>query len=74
MLGWERYGFNKKHFGTSYHKLVFLHPVGSAGHVVHSDASGREMSMHYFSCSGGAGTDCRKSAMGHVVLNISFCI
>jgi hypothetical protein len=34
-----RYGFHKMHTGTRYGKLVFLHPVGYAGHVVHSSAS-----------------------------------
>jgi hypothetical protein len=39
MLGWDRYRFHKKLIGTRYVKLVFFHPVGSVGHVVHSSAS-----------------------------------
>jgi hypothetical protein len=39
MLRWDRYGFDKKHIGARYAKLVFLHAMGSAGHIVHSDAS-----------------------------------
>jgi hypothetical protein len=40
MVGWDRYGFDKKCPTTSYAELVFLHLVGYAGHVVHSDATG----------------------------------
>jgi hypothetical protein len=32
-------GFDKKNIETCHAKLVFLHPVGSAGHVVHSGQS-----------------------------------
>jgi hypothetical protein len=37
--GWDRYGFDKKYIGTHYSYLVFLHPVGSVGHFLHSGAS-----------------------------------
>jgi hypothetical protein len=39
MHRWDQYGFDKKRFRTRYTELVFLHPVGSACHVVHSCAS-----------------------------------
>jgi hypothetical protein len=39
MLGWERYGFNKKRARTHYVELMFLRPVGFVGHVVYSGAS-----------------------------------
>jgi hypothetical protein len=36
----DQYGSDKNHVGTCYAKLVALHPTGSAGHIVHSIASG----------------------------------
>jgi hypothetical protein len=39
VLGWDLYRFHKKHAGRPCAKLVFLYPVGSAGHVLHSAAS-----------------------------------
>jgi hypothetical protein len=40
MLGWAWSSFHKKHIRTRYAELMFLHPLGFAGHVVHSSASG----------------------------------
>jgi hypothetical protein len=39
LLGWAHFRYHKKHAGTRYAELLFLHPVGSTGHVVRSSAS-----------------------------------
>jgi hypothetical protein len=39
MLGWAPCGIHKKYAGTDYAKLVFLHPVGYVGPVVHCGVS-----------------------------------
>jgi hypothetical protein len=40
MLGWDEYGFYKMRDGTPYAKLLFLHPMAYAGHIVHCSVSG----------------------------------
>jgi hypothetical protein len=40
MLGWDWYGFDKKRARTRYAELLFLHLVGSAGHIMHFGVSG----------------------------------
>jgi hypothetical protein len=74
MLGWDWYGFDKKHIEICYAKLVFLDSVGSEGHVVHSRASGVQNVDALFFYSGGPGVVSIKSVMGHVKQNICFCI
>jgi hypothetical protein len=64
VLGQDRYRFYKKCVRTRYAEHVFLHLVGLAGHVMHSGAFGPWTSTHYFSYSGGTGTDSTKSALG----------
>jgi hypothetical protein len=72
LLEWDEYGFYKMRDGTPYTKLVFLHPMGYAGRVVHVVRPRRETSMHYFSCLGGTGTDSKNSTSRHVTLNLCF--
>jgi hypothetical protein len=42
LLGWHQYGFDKKCAGTCYAELVYSLPMGSAGHIEHSSASGEQ--------------------------------
>jgi hypothetical protein len=74
MLGWGRCDFYKKRAGTHYAELVFLHLVGSTGHVVIPVRPGREISMHYFACSGGPSAVTLKSAPRYVMMKLCFCI
>jgi hypothetical protein len=48
MLKWARCGIDKKHAGTHYAELVFLHPVGSTGQVVYSGVSGAQNAKALF--------------------------
>jgi hypothetical protein len=72
MLGWDRYGFHKRSAETYYAELVFLHPLGSMGHVVHSVHLGRETSTQYFSCFGGTGIVSIRRVSGHIMPNLWF--
>jgi hypothetical protein len=48
MLGWDRYRFDEKCVGTRYTEVVFLHPVGYAGLIVHSGASAKRIMIALF--------------------------
>jgi hypothetical protein len=67
-------GIWQKRFRTRYDELLLFLSVGSAGDVVHSVHPGLETSMHYFSCSGGTGTDLTICALGHIMPNLFFGI
>jgi hypothetical protein len=53
---------------------MFLHPVGYAGHVVHTSVSRARNVDNLFSCSSGTDNNMRKIALGHVTSNLCFCI
>jgi hypothetical protein len=40
MLWWARCGFDKKRVRTHYAELLFLHPMGSTGPILHLGAFG----------------------------------
>jgi hypothetical protein len=65
MLRLSRCDFDKKRAGTHYAELVFLYSVGSAGHVVHSNASGAQnVDTLFFMLP--PDVDSIKSALGHI--------
>jgi hypothetical protein len=68
----DQYGFDKKHIGTRYTELVFLHPVGSVGHVVHSSASEARNGDALFLMLGWDRYGFDKKMPSHVTLNCVF--
>jgi hypothetical protein len=71
MLWWAQCGFHKKQYRTP--KLMFLHSVEICGsNTALCCDQAAKTSMHYFSCSGGAGMDSTNSVLGHVMPKLCF--
>jgi hypothetical protein len=66
------YGVDKKRVVTHYAELIFSYLLGFLGHMVHSSASGREISTHYFLRSSGPDAVSIDTAMGRVTLKLCF--
>jgi hypothetical protein len=74
MLGWDRYGFDKKRVGAHYAKLVFLHSVGYAGHVVHSCVFMVRNVKALFFMLGWGHSGFQTKRAGHGMPNLCFCM
>jgi hypothetical protein len=73
MLGWDWSGFDKKCARTHYAELVFLHLVGSTGHVVHSCKSRARNIDVLFLIPGWAWCDfCKKHAVTRYAEHVFF--
>jgi hypothetical protein len=64
----------RKAHQNTFHQTCIFASVGSMGHVVRSDASGHEISTHYFSFLIGPDAYPTKSTPRYVTLNLCFCI
>jgi hypothetical protein len=72
MLGWDQYVLDKNHARTPCIEVVFLHPMGSAGHVVPSVKTRTQNINPLFSYSCGLGVVSIKSVPEHVTPNLLF--
>jgi hypothetical protein len=74
MLRWAQCGFHKKHDVTCYAQLVFLHLMGSVGHIRNSGASGQRNIDALFFILGWDRYGFNKKALGHFTLHLCFCL
>jgi hypothetical protein len=73
MLGRALCSFHKKRIGTHYTELVFLHLMGSVGHVVHFSVSGVRNYTLFFML-GWARCGFHKKRAGTHYAELVFCI
>jgi hypothetical protein len=74
MLGRSRCGFHIMCVGTHYAELVFLHPVGIALYALHTGSSGAQNVITQFFMLGQNRYGFDKMVLGHITLNLCFCI
>jgi hypothetical protein len=74
MLGRDQYGLYKKRVSTRYVELVFLHPVGSAVHIVHSGATRARNMDTLFLILGWNWDGFDKKHAGTCYVELVFCI
>jgi hypothetical protein len=74
MLVWDRYRFYKRRTRAHYAELVFLHPVGFAGQVVHCGGFGARIIDALFFLLLWDWYGFHKNALGHRTSNLCFCV
>jgi hypothetical protein len=74
MLGWARCRSHKKHKDTSHRTCVFVSGAICGPRNAFWCSRGVKCCSNVFSSSGGTGAETTKSAIGHFLLNLCFCI
>jgi hypothetical protein len=73
ILGWARCRYHKMRTWTPYAKFFFIQCDLRIMHCIQMRPR-HETLMYYFLCSGGPVVDPIKSVLGHITMNLCFCI